>query len=153
MLLLCRSLTRRHQSIESLFDLAPDARAIPRKVVSVVVAQCKEPFNAGTAVVWALHAQHRRREVLDSVQGQMARLYGRLFDGSSLEEGKEAHASTGVGLALHGSQGWLDGSSMADCKDVLSRGIAAILALHLERTVCGRCQFVLTAACKPLSAN
>ena len=65
MLLLCCSLTRRHQSIESLFDLAPDAGAIPRKVVGIVVAQCKEAFNTGTAVVWALHAQHRSREVLN----------------------------------------------------------------------------------------
>ena len=59
MLLPCRSLTSQHQSIESFFNLAPDARAIPRKVVGIVVAQCKEAFDAGTAVVWALHAQHK----------------------------------------------------------------------------------------------
>ena len=61
MLPLCRSLTRRHQSIESFFDLAPDAGAVPRKVVGVVVAQCKEALDTGTAVVWALHAQHQSR--------------------------------------------------------------------------------------------
>ena len=59
MLLLCRSLTRRHQSIESLFDLAPDAGAVPRKVVGIVVAQSKEALDSGTAVVWALHPQHQ----------------------------------------------------------------------------------------------
>ena len=58
-------------------------------------------------------------------------------------------ALVGAWLCM-GLRGWLEGSSMADCKDVPSRGTAAILALHLQRTVCGGCHFVLTAPCKPL---